>query len=277
MQTQAPDFLVIGHICHDRIPGGFLPGGAAAYAGLLAERLGYRTAALTSFGNDFLFASPFAGLDIHRVPAPQTTVFENIYENGLRTQFLHQKAANLCPEHLPAGWQQAKTVLLGPICDEVDFGFLHFFDPEKTTVWACPQGWVRQWDAAGRVTPKPIENWDLLAQASIISMSENDVACDWKLIERIARSAPLLVVTQGAQGATIFHQGQPQHFPSYPAVETDPTGAGDIFAAAFSLHFSRHHNVERAARFAHAAASLSVEKKGLEGVPAMQDVMQCLE
>lgn len=254
-----------------------MPGGAAAYAGLLAARLGYSTAALTSFGDDFLFASTFSGLNIHRIPAPHTTVFENIYANGQRTQFIHEKAAQLTPEQLPANWREAKTVLLGPICDEIDDTFLNFFDANQTTLCACPQGWMRQWDDRGKVSAKLIQNWEVLAKAAIISMSENDVNHDWGLIEEIAALSRLLVVTQGDKGATVFHEGVRHHFPACAAIEVDPTGAGDIFAAAFSLYFSQHKNIGTAAVFAHTAAAISIEKKGLEGIPAWGEVIRRME
>jgi len=266
MKTFIPDFLAIGHICHDRAAGGYLPGGAAAYAGLLAARLGHRTAVLTSFGGDFLFAPQFGEVTLEVVPSASTTVFENIYENGARTQYLHQKASDLGPEHLPKNWRQAKTVLLGPICDEVSFGFLEAFE-KNTVVCACPQGWMRQWDDAHRVSPKPIENWAVLAKADILSMSENDVAGDWGLIEKIAGMANILLVTQGQDGATVFYKNRRAHFPGFPANEVDPTGAGDVFAAAFTLHYSSGKNVGRAVAFAHAAASLSVQGRGMAGIP----------
>lgn len=269
---EVPDFLVIGHICHDKTPAGFVPGGAAAYAGLLAVRLGFRAAALTSFGPDFLFASQFEGLGLRATGAKATTVFENIYANGERHQFLHRRAGDLCPADLPATWRRAGAVLLGPICDEVSLDFLDVF--ENAVICACPQGWMRQWDAQGRVTPKPFNHWNKLASAAIVSMSENDVGGDWRLIEKIAGMTDLLLVTQGQNGATVFHQNKREHFPACPAAEVDPTGAGDIFAAAFSLHFSKEKNVSRAVRFAHAAAAVSVERKGMAGIPDRAAVEQ---
>ena len=84
-----PHTLIIGHVCHDVILGGYAPGGAAYYAGLLAHRLSYQSAILTSFGEDFQFASQFGGIDLHVVPSPETTVFENIYHpDGQRIQYL---------------------------------------------------------------------------------------------------------------------------------------------------------------------------------------------
>ncbi len=268
-----PDFLVIGHICHDKIPGGFTPGGAAAYAGLLSHRLGHNTAILTAYGDDFQFASQFEGINVHAVASPQTTVFENIYHDGQRTQYLHSRANPLTPADLPAHWQAPKTVLLGPICDEVSFGFLDFFAQKDTITCACPQGWMRQWDAQHQVFPKPIPDWQLLAKADIISMSEADVGGDWALIEHIASIAPLLLVTQGAQGATVFEQGHSRRqFPALPVEEVEPTGAGDIFAAAFTLCYAEERDVERAARFAIAAAGVSVTGKGMGSVPEFAEV-----
>ena len=40
-------------------------------------------------------------------------------------------------------------------------------------------------------------------------------------------------VTQGEKGCSIFHQEQIRAVPPRPARLVDPTGAGDVFAAAF--------------------------------------------
>ncbi len=260
-----PDFLVIGHICHDKIPGGFLPGGATAYAGLLAARLCLKAAALTSFGNDFLYRTDFQELILCNVPSKYTTIFENIYQNGHRTQFLHEKATDLLPAHLPQNWHHPKTVLLSPIADEVSFDFLDVF--QNSTLCVCPQGWMRRQGPQKKVLVKPLENWEHLAQADIISISENDVGNDWSLIEKIGDMANLLVVTQGNLGATVFQKGKRSHFPAFPAKEIDPTGAGDVFAAAFSIKFSETKDVALSVKFAHCTASMTVEKSGMACVP----------
>ncbi len=242
---------------------------------MLAQRLGFEAAVLTSVGEDFLFDADFQGIEIEKVPAAATTVFENIYQDGNRTQFLHQKATDLLPRHLPSNWKNSPTVLLCPIADEVSFDFLNAF--ENATICTCPQGWMRQWDARQQVSFKPICNWGRLAEASIISMSEQDVRCDWDLIEHIGGMANLLVVTQGNQGATVFRRGARQHFPSFPTQEIDPTGAGDVFAAAFALKFSESADEALAAAFAHVAASLSVEGKGLAGISGRAAVEERFE
>jgi len=52
----------------------------------------------------------------------------------------------------------------------------------------------------------------------------------------------------------------------------DPTGAGDIFAAAFFIRYRESADVIEAARFANACAALSVRKAGLAGVPTRSAV-----
>lgn len=251
--------LVIGHICHDLIPDGFTPGGAAAYAGLLTHRLGHATQILTSYGPDFQFASQFEGLDLHVVPSATSTVFENIYQpDGQRIQYLHSRAALLTPADLPSHWQSPKTALLGPICDEVSFEFLDFFASQNTVTCACPQGWMRQWDAQHRVSPKPIADWSVLAKADLVSMSEADVGGDWELIRAIAKQVPLLVVTQGAAGATVFEAGVATHYPAQQVEEKSPTGAGDVFAASLLLRFAETKDIEKAVDWAHGVAGESV-------------------
>ena len=131
---------------------------------------------------------------------------------------------------------------------------------------------MRQWDANNLVSPKPIADWALLAKADIISMSEADVAGDWGLIAHIASLAPLLLVTQGAQGAVVFENGSQRHYPALPVKEVDPTGAGDVFAAAFLLKYAEGKELEKAVQFAHLMAGLSVKGKGMASVPGHQEI-----
>ena len=238
------------------IPAGFAPGGAAYFAGLLSHHLGQPTNILTAWGNDFQFAPQFEGIDLHVVPSPETTVFENIYQpDGHRIQYLHSRATQLYPKDLPSNWQAPKTALFGPICDEVSFEFLDFFASQNTITCACPQGWMRQWDDGHRVSPKPIADWSVLAKADVISMSEADVAGDWGLIAHIASLANILLVTQGANGVVVFEKGKPRRqFPARQVVEVNPTGAGDVFAASFLLHFSETGDVANAVDWAQGVA-----------------------
>ncbi len=247
-----------------------VPGGAAAYAARLSANLGLRTAVLTSTPVDYGSDRILPGVAIENCEAPFHTVFENIYEKGVRRQMLHQRALPLTPSQLPANWKGAKTALLGPIADEVSIDFITAFD--DAIVCVCPQGWMRKWDASGRVSVSPIKNWEPLFDAAIICMSDSDTGSDWKLMDDLGKKARMLIVTQGARGATIFSTGKKRFYPSMPVAEVDPTGAGDVFATAFTLHFHKTEDMELSAAFAHAAASLSVETRGVLELPVKEKV-----
>lgn len=79
---------------------------------------------------------------------------------------------------------------------------------------------------------------------------------------------PVLILTLGSRGCFI---SQPDGFCAVAAISgikaVDTTGAGDAFVGAFATAFAEHEEVERAARFANAAAALSVTRNGT--APAM--------
>ncbi len=85
---------------------------------------------------------------------------------------------------------------------------------------------------------------------------------------------PLLVATDGRQGATLFQHGVPEEFPAYAAEEVDPTGAGDVFAAAFLSHLHKFGDPRRAVDFANCTASLSIEYAGVTGIPTYEMVIE---
>ena len=58
-------------------------------------------------------------------------------------------------------------------------------------------------------------------------------------------------------------------------VEVDPTGAGDIFAAAFFFAAARGYSVHAASSFASCLASRSVTRTGLASIPTRTEVRHC--
>ena len=74
-------------------------------------------------------------------------------------------------------------------------------------------------------------------------------------------------------GAYIWESGVGSElFPGYPANEVDPTGAGDVFAAAFLCELQRTGDVAVAIDFANQVAACSVEAVGGEGIPTREMV-----
>ncbi len=260
-----PELVIIGHICYDKIPDGFILGGAAAYSGIFATHLEKRVGIITSVENDFRYQEQFTGAEIHNVRTERNTIFENIYREGQREQHLLQRAINIKAEDIPKHWLNAPLVFVGPIANEVDPKILAMF--KKALICVNPQGWMRQWDETGKVFHHFPDDWSFLKAANIVCLSLEDVKGDYEKVESIAAFVNLLILTKGKQGASVYSAGKVKHFPAFPTVEIDPTGAGDIFAIAFLIRYAETEDIETAINFAHAAASLSIEKKGTQGIP----------
>jgi len=267
------DYLIVGHVTRDLIDGAFAVGGTVSYAARTARALGCRVGVVTSASPGLDLSHVLDGVLVTRFPAATTTAFRNIYTPDGRRQMLHSVAETLVPEMVPPNWRAA-IVHLGPVARECDPALVNAFD--DTFVGLTPQGWMRSWDQAGRVSCCQWEGaGELLAYAGAVVLSEEDVAGDRALMAQYAARARLLVVTQGAAGCTVYTAGRSRHFPAPAAHEVDPTGAGDIFAAAFFVSLQRQGDPWRAARFANCVAACSVTRPGLSGTPSPEEIARC--
>jgi sugar/nucleoside kinase (ribokinase family) len=268
-----PEFIIIGHITQDMRPdGGLSLGGTVSYAATTAHRLGYRVGVVTSTGPDLNVAEVLPFAQVACRPSDQTTVFENIYLNGVREQILHQRAGVLHCDQIPKRWRQAPIAHLGPLDQEIDEGVFHCFD-EQVLIGVTPQGFLRRWDDQGRVS---FVDWDppesVLRRINVLVLSEQDVPDPDGLVRAWEGLIEVIVVTRAEQGATVFHEGKPCDYPARPAQQVDPTGAGDVFGAAFMIRLIETKDPCQAAQFANAVASFSIEGPGVRGIPMRHQV-----
>ena len=263
-----PDYIVIGHVTRDiQQDGTIIPGGTVTYAALTARNLGLRVGVVTSVAEDMDLGSVFDGIELICWPAEDTTTFENKYINGTREQFIQAVAPPLRLEHVPEKWYSAPLVHLGPIAMEVAENLVDAFP--QALIGVTPQGWMRSWDASGRVshtvwTSAP----HILARADVLILSEEDVGGDRSLLQSYLEIAKLAVVTDGWRGAVVYAPQGVRRLPAYCVEEADPTGAGDVFASAYLIALSEGKDPYEAARFANAVASHSVEARGLSSIPS---------
>ena len=267
-------YVAIGHVCLDVTPDGDVLGGTVAYSALTARALGWDVAVVTRAQAE-LDLSPLRGVDCARLPDITTTTFENRYSPAGRIQILHTRAGLIHPGQASARFRRADVAHLAPIADEVDPAWFDVFD--GALIGVTPQGWLRQWDAAGRVSPREwTDAATLLCRAGAIVLSIDDVNGDWAHIDRWARIARVLVATQGHDGCTVYVDGVPTRVPAPAVVEVDPTGAGDVFAAAYFTRLRVTGDALEAARFANCIAACSVRRRGLAVMPAPGEVKECL-
>lgn len=268
-----PEYVIVGHICQDLLPDGSLSlGGSVSYAATTALRMGCRVGVITSAGPnlDLAGALPGAQISCHRAAA--TTVFENIYHDGARKQILHKRADVITCDQVPHSWRSAPMVYLGSIDQEIDPSVFHCF-ADEALICVMPQGFFRHWDERGRIA---FSEWTpseaVLRRINVLVLSELDVPNPERLVCEWGRFVEIIVITRAERGATVYQTGDLCHYPARPAQQVDPTGAGDVFAAAFLLHLAEMRDPCQAARFANAAASFSIEGPGVAGIPFRRQV-----
>jgi sugar/nucleoside kinase (ribokinase family) len=270
------DYLVIGHLTRDLLPDGFRLGGTAAYASLTARALGLRVGVLTACENCMDAQElDLEGIRVVGLRSEQTTTFENIQTPTGRVQFLHSVAPTIDLSMVPETWRSTPIIHLGPVAHEIDPTLARAFP--NSFVGLTPQGWLRTWDDTGRVsfTEWP-ESSFVLQYASAAVISIEDVRGNESIIEDMASSVRVLAVTEGANGARLYWNGDLRRFRPPQMVEIDPTGAGDIFATAFFFRLSATRDPWEAARFATQLAAYSVTRFGLEGAPLADEVQSVM-
>lgn len=268
------DYLVIGHVAHDLTPSGPRLGGSAAYSALTARALGMRVGVVTANGPETDLGA-LGDIPVISVPSPQSTTFENIYSKNGRRQILHHRAANLSFNSVPAAWRRATIIHLGPVAQEVEAVLPGDFSP--TLLGLTPQGWLRAWDKSGQVQPKEWETAEqALGRAGAVVLSVEDVGADEERIEHMATHTRVLAVTEAAAGSRLYWHGDQRRFRAPEMDETDATGAGDIFAAAFFIRLLTTQDPWEAARFATQLSAQSVSRTGMDGIPTIEEIQACM-
>jgi sugar/nucleoside kinase (ribokinase family) len=261
-----PNLVAIGHVTLDHFGEVIRPGGAALYAAITAHRLGLSAAILTSHGVDFPLDEVPSQIEVVGLEAPATTAFEHREAKGGRVLRARGGALPLSAGDLPEDWRPSPLVLLAPVLQEVDPMIAAAF-PEAA-VGAELQGWLRSADAEGAIGPAPWASADaLLPRLQAIFVSRHDLSGQEAEVSEWVQRVPLAVVTAGAAGAILYVNGDRYEVRPRRAREVDPTGAGDVFAATFLIHYDRHGDPWEAAEAATCAASLSVEGEGWSTVP----------
>ena len=266
-----PDFLVIGHAVRDVVPGGWRLGGTVTFAAVQAHRLGLRVGVVTRAGADLDLQAELPFAEVVQAPSPQTTSFENLYHDGHRHQHVRAQAARIERGDVPEAWRSTPIVLLGPVFGELEPGFGTLFG-DGSLVGVSAQGWLRSKDAEGRVRHTPWDGPPFWSGCGVLFVSDEDLADGRNELAAWAAGVPVVAMTESWKGARIYSNGRWRRMDAFPETEVDPTGAGDTFATGFLIRLHETGNVDEAARFGAAAASLSVSGIGAAAMPARSEV-----
>jgi 1D-myo-inositol 3-kinase len=255
--------LVAGHYCHDTVFGNASVhralGGTAAYAPAILDAFGAQYDVVAKVGTDFLYASAVSRQPTV-VPGP-TTAFVGDYRGGERTERVEAVTPPIEPADLVGNWDIG---LAGAVAGELPLRTLRRLREISRLVLADAQSIVREISPRGEVVLRPpaagaVEAIDVL-KASRKEAGVLDVTA--------LRRKLILIVTDGPRGCTIFRGKSELHVDAFPALEKDPTGAGDCFLAGLAIGLSRGLPLEAAARIGAWCGARAVEHVGVPRLTA---------
>jgi sugar/nucleoside kinase (ribokinase family) len=245
-------------------------GGVPVYAGLTYEREGLPVMLVANASDrDAGIFQALSSSDVHvRLgPSALTTRFENRAGGELRTQRVTAVARPIGWDDLHPAADVAAWVHMGPL-HPGDFGadVYEGLCRGRIPVVLDLQGLVRR-ISDGRVSlsPSPLLP-QALGSAAIVKSSKAEAAVAAEalgatvdeLMERFEIRE--WVLTDGARGGRIHVRGlESVHYTARAADALDPTGAGDVFLAAYAAaRLGRNTSVAAAGRHASAVSALQV-------------------
>jgi sugar/nucleoside kinase (ribokinase family) len=206
---------------------------------------------------------------LHVVPDANMTTFALDDTGPQRRLFLRARARSLAPPDVPVAFRAAPVVYVGPVAAECDRALMASFRDQF--VGAGLQGWLRRAvsgagpETDGRVLPELLPEVTDPAQLplAVAVLSELDHPEAEDLAHRFAAAGTTVAITRGARGSTLLVGDTRIEVPAAPAVEVDPTGAGDVFGVVLTLHLARGADARSAGAAAAEAAARVVEGPGL--------------
>jgi ribokinase/sulfofructose kinase len=115
-----------------------------------------------------------------------------------------------------------------------------------------------------------------------ILISNQDSICSLFCIDNIKKAIRAIqqsklktsVITKGAHGSIILHEGEIIEIPAYDVDVKDTLGAGDAYTAGIiHAHLLNHYSIEKAGHFASAAAAMNCTARGgCENLPDIDAV-----
>lgn len=258
-------------------------GGTVWYAALFLAGLGRRVA-VVGIGDDKIKRRlARGGVDVrHFSDAGPVTLFENTYSAGIRKQKA-RPGGDIHRADVPQVAFDAMGLLVGPVLQEVDPAILR--TPRSGCLMLDAQGFLRQLSTVGDVilqmTP---ETETALRHCDILKVDAREAAvitstCDDETAGRVLhRMGPkIVIITRGADGA-LFYDGVRFTQITAPEVDViDPTGAGDVFSAAFLDRYIVSGNLIAAGRFAVTAAALSTRGFGASALPSEAEISSLMK
>lgn len=249
-------------------------GGSACYCGLTASKLNCETHILTRIGRDFdadwLHQLREAGVKLSIEYSRSTTVFENTYAYGRRTQLIKGNAGVI--RKVPREILDCDLIHVGPIFSEVPLELLNKLRGKFISLDV--QGFIRRRDGK-RVHH---EFWSSrnkfleLVKIVHIGADEAKFAVRKCCRELMDLGPEIVAITDSKRGSYLIFEGSLEYVPAFPAKTIDQTGAGDVYTTALAIRYLETGDPIESGYFASAAASFVVEGWGPTKIGTRQEV-----
>lgn len=288
-----PPFYSIGSITDDLQP--FPHPGGIGYIALAAVRLGHPSHLITKIApnHPYIKLLEDMGVIIHNVAGKDEKIalpsFHNVYDKkGKRTMHGTRASSQITADsfsHFPSIADNA-IIVIAPYLEEVNEDLFPIL-AKRWKLAMAPQGNYRSIGKDGIVQPKRWEKVSALSFIDVTILSEEDITFpghtrpDEKLLTEICSSSPIVLVTRGLSGVTLFERNKPaRDVKEFPLLDTelkDFTGAGDSFTASFMHYYSQTGDTFAAAAFANLYSALKIagiagDGNGFDLVPTDEEM-----
>ncbi|MBI5170090.1 MAG: carbohydrate kinase family protein [Candidatus Eisenbacteria bacterium] len=282
--TAAPELVLLGNLLVDDIvfPDGSTrmaqPGGAILHSSIAAALWGTRVGCVSLLGDDY----PVDALERLERHGVMLDGVRRLGRDGLRTWLLYEGRVRrvvhrlACPTHeevspeaddVPEAWRNARAFHLAPMPIALQERVVKALGGERAFVSVDPYELV---------TESSLERWRaVLAHADAFFPSEDELRLDGAAedprgaLERLACGRLRFVFAKrGAAGGLLFdaHTGRFHEWEARTEAKTDPTGAGDGFAAGFLSAHLEGLPVDRCIQRAVVTASFAIQAWGPEAL-----------
>jgi sugar/nucleoside kinase (ribokinase family) len=291
----AEKLVALGHITEDIATPENIIGGGVSYSGITARKLGFDVSIITKIPYEHRFINDLSqyGISVTALStqSKDITTFNNQYdEEGKRQQVVQNRQEPITQgdiSAIPNVELDATCLLVAPVIGEVNTNIIPIL-AQHGLVAVSPQGYFRETGDNKIIYQKEWRGFEEdLSYASITIFSNEDISVggvlNESLLNRIASSSPITVLTQGPKGSTVFIQGKKAFEVIAFSLAADeikePTGTGDTYTGAFIARFIKSNPYESAV-FASLIAAIKmsgVAGVGIDSIPDKNQVEQFLD